>query len=154
MRLIPLWLSRFLVLALLSSSAASADEGELFTYTDSKTRGCFAHLAGNDWVEFAADGRVSSYQEVARNTNNISLSSNSLGVGVRLLGAKAEWKQGSKAPISRQGMFTRTVDLRPEFDATLASGPDFKAAATRARYSPVWAPWNSASPGKPESRQS
>ena len=116
MRLIPLWLSRLLVLALLSCSAASAGEGELFTYTDSKTRGCFAHLAGNDWVEFAADGRVSYYQEVARNTNSISLSSNSLGVGVRLLGAKSEWKQGSKAPISRQGMFTRTVDLRPEFE--------------------------------------
>jgi hypothetical protein len=104
-----------LAVVLLAGFSASAQEAKLFAFVDGKASGCFVHLAGKDWVEFAADGAALAYHEAARDTRNVDLLDEIRGVSVRLLPAKCEWKPANKARKSRQGTWTRAVDLRPEF---------------------------------------
>lgn len=93
----------------------------MFTYLDAhKSKGCFAHVVGEEWVEFTGRGETLAFQEVARNADHIELFDSSRGgVGVRLLAKDSQWKhpkqtEGKWASLW-SGSWANGADLRADF---------------------------------------
>lgn len=106
---------------LIMAEAATANDRELFTYTDAAgLRGCFIRTSDQSWTEITGPGETNTFKEITRNLNLTELYDSSRGgVSVRLVNGQSYWMhskltKGEWHPLWR-GSWTTTADLRSEF---------------------------------------